>query len=104
MKNFKTITINGRELQYERCFNSSEWGESTWYNFYEGTTTRTTTYKRFIFFGETITISETKPKHIFTIHSDIESKNLTKTDVRKMIEKQLELLDREEEIKKGNLI
>jgi hypothetical protein len=104
MKNLKTITIDGRELQYERCFNSSEWGDSTWYNFYEGTTIRTTAYKRFIFFGETITVTESKPKHIFTIHRDIESKHLTKKEVRNMIEKELELLDREEEIKKGNLI
>lgn len=100
MSNFKNISINGREFQYERCYHESEYGESTWYNFYEGYTT--TTYKKYLFFGETITIKN--PKLVFTVYQNIESERLTKLEVRRILEKEIELLERKEEINRGELI
>jgi hypothetical protein len=96
----KTLEINGVTLQYESCYHNSEHGENTWYRFYHGTTTRT--YRKYLLFGEKITVIE--PKYVFTIWKDIESKNYTKKQVRGWIEKELELMHRQEELEKGEII
>ena len=96
----KTLEINGVTLQYEMCYHTSEYGDNTWAKFYIGTTTRT--YKKCWLFGKKITVIE--PKYVFTIWRDIQSKDYTKKQVRGWIEHELELLGREEEIKKGEII
>ena len=78
----------------------SEYGSSTWARFYMGNTTRT--YRKYWLFGEKITVIE--PKYVFTIWRDIESKDYTKKQVRGWIEHELELLNRAEEIRKGEII
>jgi hypothetical protein len=98
--NMKTLTINNRTFQYELCYHSSEYGNSEWTEFYEGTITETR--KKYWLFGKEITT--TQPKKVFTIWQNIESKNHTKKQVRDWIEKQIDLLNREEEIKKGEII
>ena len=100
MRNLKTLEINGVTLQYEMLYHNSEYGENTWYRFYLGTTTRT--YKKCWLFGKKITLIE--PKYVFTIWRDIESKDYTKKQVRGWIEHELELLGREAQIRKGEII
>ena len=92
INNMKTLTINNRTLQYTLCYHTSEYGHSEWTEFYEGTITET--HKKYWLFGKEITT--TKPKKVFTIWRNIESKDYTK--------KQVELLDREDEIRRGEII
>jgi hypothetical protein len=98
--NMKTLEINGVTLQYEMLYHNSEYGENTWYRFYLGTTTKI--YRKYRLFGERITVIE--PKYVFTIWRDIESKLYTKKQVRGWIEHELELMGREDEIKRGEII
>ncbi len=99
--NMKTLNVNGRELQYKIFSDFSEYhGTYYWTKFYEGVTTKTS--KKFLFFGETITTVE--PNHVFTIHRNIESIHYTKKEIRELIEVQLALLDREDEIQRGEII
>lgn len=100
MKNLKIIEINGVTLHYERIHHCSEYGESTRYRFYHGTITRR--YRKYWLFGEEITVVE--PTYVFTIFRDIESKDYTKKQVRGWIEHELELMGREDEIKRGEII
>lgn len=100
MENLKTLEINGISLQYLMFESRGEYGGSTFARFYMGTTTRT--YRKYWLFGEKITVFE--PKYMFTIWRDIESKQYTKKQVRGWIEHELELLGREAEIRKGEII
>lgn len=100
MGNLKTLEINGISLQYGMFESHGEYGGSTFVRFYMGTTTRT--YRKYWLFGEKITVIE--PKYVFTIWRDIESKQYTKKQVKGWIEHELELLDREAEIRKGEII
>lgn len=102
MKQVKIIHNNiERKLQYEVM---SDCGEGTasfyWTEFYEGTEVKT--YKKFLLFGETITIE--KPKLIFKLYFNVENIRLTKGEISTALHKQLELLDREKEIANGELI
>jgi hypothetical protein len=96
----KTLTINNRTFQYEIFEDSTEWGTYHYTEFYDGTIT--VSRKKYWLFGEKIT--KTIANHVFTIWCDIEDKNYTKKQVRGWIERQVELLDREEEIKRGEII
>jgi hypothetical protein len=98
--NMKTLTINNRELKYRIFWHSSKYGECEWTEFYEGTTTKT--YKRFCLFGKETTV--VKPKYVFTIYRDIEDKSYTKKQVRDWIQYELDLLNREDEIMRGEII
>lgn len=100
MENLKTLEVNGVTLQYGVHHDCSEYGETSLTRFYHGTITRT--YKKYWLFGEVITNIE--PKYVFTIWGDIESKSYTKKQLRKLIEHQLELMYREEEIDRGEII
>jgi hypothetical protein len=96
----KTLTINNRTFQYEIFEDSTEWGTYQYTEFYDGTIT--VTRKKYWLFGEKNT--KTIPNHVFTIYNDIEDKTYTKKQVRGWIERQVELLDREEEIERGEII
>jgi hypothetical protein len=97
----KTLEINGVSLQYLMFESHNEYdGGSTWTRFYIGNTTRT--YRKYWLFGKNVTVIE--PKYVFTIWRDIESKDYTKKQVRGWIEHELELLGREGEIKRGEII
>ncbi len=93
----KTITIDGRTLGYI-IIDSVESG--TYTNFYEGTYLHT--YRKWFLFGEKITVE--KPKLIFQIWGDIESPFRTKKGLKKLIKGEIEILDRIEEISKGELV
>lgn len=96
----KTLNVNGREFQYEIEIYQGEFGLYEETLFYEGV--ETYTRKKYFLFGDVITI--TKPKWVFTLPLDIESEYYTKAEIRGMIEKKLELLNRKEEIENGQII
>jgi hypothetical protein len=92
-----TITIAGRTLTFE-VFLSDESNDRT--EFYEGTYTNT--YKKWNFFGETIT--EEIPKLVFTIEEAITNPKKSKEWWQKELTKEIELLDRKGEIERGEFI
>ena len=96
----KTLNFNNRELQYELVPHEGEIYDWNSTKFYEGTII--TSRKKYLLFGETIT--EIKPKLIFELMLDIESPYKTKAEIRALIIKQLELLDRKGEIERGEII
>ena len=96
----KKITIDGREFEYKVFRDCNEHGDWEWTEFYQGTEIRK--YKRFIFFGKTI--KEVVPKLIFEISINIEDSCYTKEDIRKKLSRQVELLNRAEEINRGEII
>ena len=101
MIGLKPITINNRTLLYKVWGDADEFnGVYYWTSFYEGTITKR--YKKYIFFGKTIT--ETVPKRVFDININIEDPIYTKSDIRTRIERKLELLNRQYEISNGEII
>ena len=96
----KEITIGNRTLQFEVKCEASECDSYEFTEFYEGT--ETVTRKKWLFWGETIT--EVKPKLVFTIWRDITSPKLTKEYWRREIGKEIELLDRRDQILNGEYI
>ena len=96
----KTITVNDREFQYEICYHASEYGECEWTNFYEGSEFRS--YKKYLFFGPNVVKSI--PNKVFHLNLSIEDESYTKSEIRRMLENKIELLNRREEIEKGEII
>ena len=60
------------------------------------------TKKKYLFFGPTVTITE--PEFVFGVPYDIEDPELTKDDVRNIIEKKITVLKRKAEIDRGEII
>lgn len=96
----KTINVNGREFQYKVGYDCSEYGDYYWTDFYEGTETET--YKKWLFFGPTLT--KEVGKWVFKVYLNIENPHLTKSEIRQHIERAVELLERKEEIERGEII
>lgn len=98
----KTIVINDRTLRFERVYNGSEWGPTYCTYFYEGFTYETIRSGFLGLFGPKI-IKEI-PKKIFVIYQDCDDVVLTKDWWKTHIVRQLELLDRKSQLKRGELI
>ncbi len=97
----KTLTINNYTFKYEIFSDVSELdGVYYWTNFYQGE--EVITRKKFWLFGEKIT--ETKPKLVFKINENIESEKFTKEDIRAMILRKVQLMERKSEIERGEII
>jgi hypothetical protein len=96
----KDITIGGRTLQFKVCYEANECDDYEYTEFYEGT--ETVSYKKWGLFGETIT--EEIPKLVFTIYRDITNPKLTKEYWKREITREIELLDRKDEIERGEYI
>lgn len=96
----KTLDVNGRVFEYKQYANFGECGTSNWTEFYDGTETKSK--KKYLFFGPVIT--ETIPKFVFRVPYDIEDPIHLKSAVRRTIEAYVELLGRQEEINKGEII
>jgi hypothetical protein len=98
----KTIEVQGRTLQYETLWvrYGEDYGSDPVTVFYEGT--QTVSRKRWLLFGPTI--ESQQPKEVFRIYADTENLDLSKSWWRKQITLKLELLNRKEEIEKGELI
>lgn len=97
MNTNNTLTIGSRTLTFE-VYISDESYDYT--EFYEGT--ETYTYKKWGLFGDTIT--EERPKHVFTIDEAITNPKKSKEWWQKELTKEVELLDRKEEIERGEFI
>jgi hypothetical protein len=71
-----------------------------WTNFYEGTEIKT--HKKYWLFGETIT--KVIPKLVFKLYFNVEDVDRTKRELSAILHRRLELLERANEIAKGELI
>ena len=100
MGELKKLFVNGQEFEYKVCSEVSEYDTYTWTEFYRGV--EPVTYRKYWLFGERVTVY--KPILVFKIYRDIENKGYTKAEVRKWIEREVELLNRADEIKKGEII
>lgn len=100
----KKITISGREYIYLRCADSNEWGDWYWTIFYNET--KLYSRKKYFLFGPIIEWEE--PIELFRVEFDIEDLSYTKDELRKILEKRVKrflgLENREDEVKKGDLI
>ena len=81
MFKMKEIEINGDIFQYKVFWDTSEYGDSEWTEFYQGVGFREV--KRFFFFGPKVKIYE--PILKFQVHMNIESPSYTKEKVRSMV-------------------
>jgi hypothetical protein len=93
----KEIQIDGRILQYEVFTDNWERGITV---FYEGK--ESYQERKYFFFGKKIT--KIRPKEIFRIHKDAKNPNILKEWWLKAIRVKLDILKRQEEIDKGELI
>ena len=100
---YKNIILNDTCLLYEiieECSdNGSRWKET---HFYSSLETETKTYHKYWLFGEKIT--EEHPLFMFKLGVDIETIKYTKSQMREMISRELELHTRGEEIKLGEIV
>lgn len=94
----KELTINGITLQYEKKYEDYTNSFST--NFYIGT--EEITERKYVFFGSKIT--KIFPKFAFNIYADYDNLRLTKDWWKAEILRELELLNRKEQLSKGKLI
>lgn len=97
----KTITVKGRTFQYRTYWISygEDIGSDPETHFYEGT--ETITYKKWGFFGKTII--EERPKFVFKINDDSKNERLSKRWWWEKISEEIDLLNRREELAKGEL-
>ena len=99
----KTVEINGREFTYEtKWISMGEYGDYPVTIFYEGTTTRLKRNGFLGIFGRLVT--EEIPKEVFKIYHDSADERLSKSFWRERIEKEIDLLDRKDQLKRGDLI
>lgn len=96
----KEITIQGRTLQYQTLWDCSEYGEWCWTEFYEGTVI---VKKRKRWWSKK-TIEKIIPKKLFSIPADTKDERLSKHSWRVRILHELDLLNRLEQLKNGELI
>ena len=97
----KSITIKGRQYTYKICFECGEDYSWEWTEFYDGKT-RTHKYRKYCLFGPIII--EEIPMIAFKVGFNIENPRITKQDLRERLEKEVELLERADEIRRGELI
>jgi hypothetical protein len=98
--NLRYVDIDGRIIHYKCFYDASEWGDMHWTEFYEGTIQ--VTRKKYFLFGEEITTEE--PKKVFTINEDCDCPRRSRGWWRERIMHELELLERANELKRGELI
>lgn len=93
----KKVFINNKTLEYEVIFSEFD-GLVT--DFYYGV--EDITYRKYLFFGKTIV--KRVPKLVFTVYFNIEDTHRTKAEIRAILKRELEPIEREDEIKRGELI
>lgn len=96
----KELTIEGRTFQYKIKYFTSEYSDYYVTEFFEGTCT--IKRKKYLFFGEEV--EKKIPKFSFELYANIEDERYTKKEIREMLIKKIELLDRKEEIKRGEIV
>jgi hypothetical protein len=98
----KAITIGERTFEYQTAWISygDVAGDEPVTIFYSGT--KLVTKKKWWLFGPSIQTEV--PKEVFRIYADSDDKELSKSWWRKRIEGEIDLLNRKEELEKGELI
>ena len=96
----KTITVKDYTLHYKVEYDVNEFGDCEWTDFFLGT--ETVTRRKFWLFGKKI--EKQVPKFVFSVNFDIETPTRTKQEIREILERRVELLNRAEEIEKGEII
>jgi hypothetical protein len=92
------ITFNGRTLNFEVKYYRDSFLDKT--NFYEGY--ETLTFKKWQFFGETMT--KQVPKYVFTINSAITNEHLSKDFWERELNEKIKILERKEEIERKEFV
>jgi hypothetical protein len=97
----KSVTIGERTFQYQTYWerHGEDIGSDPVTVFYEGTEIRSR--KKYRLFGPLITWYE--PREVFRIYANSENDQLSKGWWRKQITEKIELLNRKEEIERGEL-
>lgn len=100
----KEINIDGRVLKYQLMSDCSEHGSWDWTEFYEGTEKVTKRVRSgwLDIFGTPTEVEV--PKFVFKIDMSCENDRITKDEWRNKILKELDLLNRREELERGELI
>ena len=96
----KELAIDGRVFQYRVSHCISEYSDYDITEFFQGFST--IKRKKYWIFGEEI--EKKIPKFSFNLYVNIEDESYTKKEIREMIQKKIELLNRKEEIKRGEII
>ena len=96
----KKLLFNGIELDLKICSYVSEAGDSNWVEFYYGT--EIIRKKKYILFGDVIETEN--PKLLFTIYANYNDLTLSKRWWREKISEKFEVINRKEELLKGELI
>jgi hypothetical protein len=100
----KELDFDGRLFLYDIVSHDcGEYGAGTCYttDFYD-TEEIITERKKFILFGPIV--QEISYKKLFTVNFSIESEHRTKKEVRKHIQHEVDLMNRREEIKRGEFV
>jgi hypothetical protein len=100
----REINIDGRVLKYQLMGDCDEYGTWEWTEFYEGTEIVTKTVRSgwFDLFGTRVQVEV--PKLIFEINMSCDDDRITKEEWRERIIRELKLLNRREELERGELI
>jgi hypothetical protein len=97
----KKITILGKEFEYKIFSDCNEHdGVYHWTEFYQGTEEET--YRKYLLFGEKKT--RIIPKFMFKVYDSIEDNSYTKAQMKEKLERKVELIFRQEEIERGEII
>lgn len=101
----KKIIINGETYYYEIAW--TEIGEYSYdvryTKFYKSVKLLIKKRKKYYLFGPIVEYFE-KPEPLFVLWIDIESPNYTKEEILNKIERELKLVNRKEEIERGEII
>lgn len=102
MKELK-YTKDGKDYNflYEVNYDVGEYGESEWTDFYSPETIK---YKvrKYLFFGPLV--EKTKHRKLFQISFSIESPRFTKSEVRKELNRAIDIMNRKSELEKGEIV
>jgi hypothetical protein len=108
LENMRSVTIDGRTFHYETYeSNDSEWGSSYWTDFYEGyeEVEKTVWCGHLFAWFKFKKVKVMVPKFAFVLHGmDANNPNITKEEWKKKISREIELLNRSEELRRGELI
>lgn len=96
----KSINIEGREFQYKVFKRTSDFIDYYETRFYQGI--EEVLYKKYGFFGKKI--PNKVPILVFELPFNIEDERYSKKELKERLLKEITLLDRKEEIKRGELI
>lgn len=96
----ENINIDDKQFFYEIFVEVDEYGESWETVFYSEL--RTKKRKKYLLFGPMVEVPD--HKEAFTVPFNIASPHLTKDELRSILERHVELLSRQEQILKGELV